>query len=108
MEEGYNRRYDWAEVQRYHDAGHTARECIAKFGMSSKTWQQARVRGVLVTRPAAAPIEKYLVKGRKVNRHHLKRRLLAAGLKVNRCEECGISTWMGKPLPMARHHVNRD
>src|SRR5437870_289433 len=60
-----NRRYDWAQVQRYHDAGHTARECQAAFGMASQTWQKARERGDLVTKPAAAPIETYLVKGRR-------------------------------------------
>ena len=103
-----NRRYDWAEVQRYHDAGHTTRECYAKFGMSSKTWQQARLRGDLVTRPPGAPIETYLVKGRKVNRSHLKLRLIGAGLKENRCEECGIDSWRGRSLPMALHHVNGD
>jgi hypothetical protein len=38
----------------------------------------------------------------------LKRRLLAAGLKVNRCETCGIDEWRGKPLSMALHHINGD
>lgn len=26
----YNRRYDWAEVQRHYDAGHTVRECALR------------------------------------------------------------------------------
>jgi len=48
------------------------------------------------------------VSGRRVNRTHLKGRLLAAGLKDNRCERCGIQDWLGKPLAMALHHVNGD
>ena len=101
-----NRRYDWAEVQRYHDAGHTARECMARFGFTSQTWHQARRRGDLSTRPSAAPISTYLVDGRRVGRGHLKGRLLAAGLKQPLCEKCGLSEWRGRPLPLALHHVN--
>ncbi len=37
---------------------------------------------------------------------HLKGRLLKEGLKENRCEECGLTEWRGKPLSMALHHVN--
>jgi DNA-binding transcriptional ArsR family regulator len=102
------RRYDWAEVQRFHDRGHTASECMKRFGFCSQTWHEARLRGALVTRPAAAPIEHYLVKGRRVNRSHLKRRLLAERVKENRCEECGLDEWRGRSLPLALHHVNGD
>jgi hypothetical protein len=108
IDEKCNRRYDWAEVQRYHDAGHTARECTAKFGFCSYTWHRARERGALVTRPAAAPIETYLVKDRRVNRRHLKDRLVAAGLKRPVCEICGIREWRGKPLSLVLHHINGD
>jgi DNA-binding transcriptional ArsR family regulator len=52
--------------------------------------------------------EVYLVKGRRVNRMHLKGRLMAAGLKENRCERCGIEEWLGEPLAMALHHVNGE
>jgi DNA-binding CsgD family transcriptional regulator len=103
-----NRRYDWTDVQRYHDGGHTARECMAHFGFTSQTWHQARRRGDLSTRPSAAPLSTYLLNGRRVGRAHLKGRLLAAGLKQSLCEECGLSSWRGKPLPLALHHVNGD
>jgi HNH endonuclease len=103
-----SRRYDWSEIQRFHDAGHTMRECMMRFGFSSKTWHDARARGAIVTRPARAPIERYLVKGRRVSRNHLKRRLLEEGLMQERCEECGICEWRGRPLPLALHHVNGD
>ena len=102
------RRYDWNEVQRFHDRGHTTRECMEKFGFSAQTWHAARARGALRTRPARAPIERYLVRGRRVDRNHLKRRLLSESLKENHCEECGISEWRGRSLPLALHHVNGD
>lgn len=104
----FTRRYDWREVQRFHDMGYTARECVARFGFSSQTWHEACRRGDIASRPPAAPISTYLVKGRRVARSHLKKRLLAEGLKENRCEGCGIAEWCGKPLSMALHHVNGD
>jgi hypothetical protein len=104
----FARRYDWTRVQEFHDAGHSARECMARFGFSAQTWHEARGRGALRTRPARAPIEAYLVRGRRVDRGHLKRRLLSEGMKENRCEECGISEWRNRPLPMEMHHVNGD
>lgn len=104
-----NRRYDWDEVQRYYDAGHSKRDCQEKFGFVSQTWYEAVARGAVTPRATAAPIETYLVRGRsETNRSHLKLRLLAAGLKENRCEECGIRDWRGEPLTMALHHVNGD
>jgi 5-methylcytosine-specific restriction endonuclease McrA len=35
-------------------------------------------------------------------------RLLAAGLKENRCEQCGITEWRGMPLTMHLHHKDGD
>jgi hypothetical protein len=104
----FNRRYDWAKVQRYYDLGHSISECQLRFGFARKTFMDAVKRGDLITRPHSAPIEIYLVKGRRTNRTHLKQRLLAAGLKENRCERCGIESWLGEPLSMALHHVNGD
>jgi hypothetical protein len=65
-------------------------------------------RGALVTRPHGAPVETYLVRGRRTNRSHLKLRLLRDGLKQNRCERCGIDSWLGESLSMALHHINGD
>jgi HNH endonuclease len=103
-----NRRYDWGAVQRFYDKGHSITQCQEQFGFARKTFMDAVARGVLVTRPQAAPVVEYLVRGRRVNRTHLKGRLLAAGLKENRCENCGIHDWLGKPLAMALHHVNGE
>jgi Zn finger protein HypA/HybF involved in hydrogenase expression len=54
------------------------------------------------------PLKRLLVQGRRTNRTHLKQRLVAAGLKENRCEECHLDEWLGEPLMMALHHVNGD
>lgn len=41
-----------------------------------------------------------------MNRQHLKRRLIEAGLKQDRCEECDIGEWRGRPITLALHHRN--
>jgi hypothetical protein len=105
-DERFNRRYDWAEVQRYHDAGHGGRACMRHFGFASSTWTDAVRRGALVPRPQAMPVEE-LLRGRR-HRGHVKRRLIKLGLKEDRCEVCGISGWLGRPLSLALHHVNGD
>jgi hypothetical protein len=104
----FARRYDWSAVQAFYDEGHSIRQCAREFGFCPETWHRAVRVGLLRSRPAAAPIDTYLVKGRKVNRHHLKQRLLASGLKAHRCEVCGIDEWRGKPISMSLHHVNGD
>ena len=101
-----NRRYDWAAVQRFYDAGHSITECQQHFGFARKTFMDAVKRGDVASRPQAMPIEALLSAPR--NRTHLKQRLFAAGLKENRCELCGLTEWLGEPLSMALHHVNGD
>ena len=104
----FARRHEWPAIQRYYDEGHSITECCRHFGFSKVSWHEAVRRGALRSRPAAAPIENYLVDGRRVSRSHLKLRLLSAGLKEHRCEECGATDWRGRPLSMALHHVNGD
>jgi 5-methylcytosine-specific restriction endonuclease McrA len=103
-----NRRYDWAAVQAYYDEGHSIAECQMKFGFSRATWNDARLRGAVITRPQALPLEQLLVAGTPRGRWNLKNRLIAAGLKKEQCEKCGITDWLGRPLSMALHHVNGD
>jgi 5-methylcytosine-specific restriction endonuclease McrA len=71
--------------------------CIVRGGGSARA-----VR----TRPQRKPIEELLRPG--VNRSHLRLRLLADGLKDARCEQCGLTEWLGKPAPLQLHHVNGD
>jgi hypothetical protein len=42
------------------------------------------------------------------NTARLRGRLIKAGLKEPRCEECGLQRWRGQDLPLALDHVNGD
>lgn len=102
----FRRRYDWEEVQRFHDAGNGVRACMRAFGFATSTWTDAVRRGALVPRPHAMPLDELLSAPR--HRGHVKQRLLRLGLKEDRCEVCGICQWRGAPLSLALHHVNGD
>lgn len=108
VDERCARRYDWAEVQRYHDEGRSVRECQARFGFSRGSWSDAIARGVLVARNGATPLDDLFVAGTYRSRRNLKIRLLSAGIKASCCERCGLTEWQGSPLSLALHHVNAD
>ena len=102
------RRYDWEEVQRYYDAGHSVRDCQENFGFSRQTWHAAVNRGAITARPHGLPLEELLVPGVHRSRFNVKTRIVKAGLKQKLCELCGIASWNGRPITLALHHMNGD
>ena len=40
--------------------------------------------------------------------YSIKKRLLHEGIKEYKCEICGISEWLGKPISLHLHHLNGD
>lgn len=107
-DEKASRRYDWDAIQAAHDGGLSVRECCAEFGCSRSAWHEAVRAGKLNARSSLIPIDELLVVGRSTARHHLKGRLVKAGLKEERCEECGLDEWRGRRLRVTLHHVNGD
>ncbi|MGZ3549904.1 MAG: HNH endonuclease [Vulcanimicrobiaceae bacterium] len=77
----------------------------AKPNLDSVRWRhKARLRGEVVTRPPGMPLPELLL--RDVSRYNVKTRLLRAGLLENRCQECGLAEWRGKPLSVHIDHIN--
>jgi hypothetical protein len=107
-DERFRRRYDWAAIGQAHAAGLSMSECQRRFGFSTAAWHDARRRGVLKARSPGIPLDELLVANRPRSRGHLRARLVKAGLKEERCEECGLSEWRGRPLRVTLHHVNGD
>lgn len=56
----------------------------------------------------AKPLEDYLVTGGTISSYKLKNKLFKYGLKEKKCEECGLTEWMGKPINLELHHKNGD
>lgn len=69
---------------------------------------QAWSRGRRVRSSRTTALEELLVKGSVTTSSKLRARLIAAGLKPSHCEECGVSEWRGKQLPLHLDHINGD
>ena len=52
------------------------------------------------------PVSEYLFNGSSIHTAKLKTKLLKEGIKENKCECCGISEWMGKPIVIQLHHID--
>jgi hypothetical protein len=102
------RRYDWVAIQAYYDEGHTRTQCQEHFGFSASSWCDAVFRGDIVPRPIAMPLDKLLAANQPRSRNNIKQRLIAAGVKPNRCEQCGTNRWRMRPLSLCLHHINGD
>jgi hypothetical protein len=53
-------------------------------------------------------LSEILVKDRKLNTNSLRKRLIKEGVFENKCEKCGIETWMGEKIVFELHHINGD
>jgi transposase-like protein len=49
---------------------------------------------------------KYLGTNKSIQSSKLKDKLIKEGIKENKCESCGITEWMGKPITLQLHHIN--
>jgi hypothetical protein len=54
------------------------------------------------------PLEEMLVRGRSCSGANLAKRLLAAGLVSRRCDKCGLTEWLGDPIPLELDHINGE
>jgi hypothetical protein len=97
-------KYDWSAVQRYYDEGNGYLRCRERFGFAKDTWIKAIQCGRIIVRPRQWPLERILRDSK--SRYTVKRRLLAAGLLKNICEECGLANWRGRPLAIQVDHRN--
>jgi hypothetical protein len=64
----------------------------------------------MISRFVLTPLNEILVRDSAyLCTHHLKKRLLAVGLLLNRCGICGLGPqWNGKPLSLQLDHEDGD
>jgi hypothetical protein len=95
--------HDWEGIRQFYEAGNSIAACMDRFGFCSASWDYAAKRGWVKARGFWS-IEQVLERAK--HRAHLKRRLLRAGILKNRCDECGLTEWRGKPLSIQIDHRN--
>lgn len=49
-------------------------------------------------------LEEYLATSIDIQSNKVRIKLLEGGYKEHRCECCGLTTWLGQPIPLELHH----
>lgn len=98
--------YSLAEMARLLQCKHdTLRSWLKKLGINYKGQQSKKGRnygnGYLSS-------NEYLGTTKKIHSDKLKHKLIRDGIKEAKCECCGQSIWLGKPIPLELHHINGD
>lgn len=60
------------------------------------------------TLPPKQELSYYLVKGKFISSHRLRKRLIKEGIFEAKCYSCLNSTWLGRPIPLELDHINGD
>lgn len=53
-------------------------------------------------------LSEYLANSKDIQSNKVRIKLLEEGIKEHKCECCGLSTWLGKPIPLELHHRDGD
>ena len=65
-------------------------------------------KGISKPRSDKMNLVEYLENSKDVQTNKVRIRLLEEGYKEHRCECCGLTTWLDKPIPLELHHKNGD
>lgn len=60
-------------------------------------------KGQTKSRPKMNLIE-YLENSQDIQTNKVRKKLLEEGYKEYKCERCGLSSWLGSPIPLEVHH----
>lgn len=63
-------------------------------------------RGLQFVPKQAKPLNEILVKDCNYQSYKLAKRLIKEGIKENKCECCGLTNWLQKPIKLELHHIN--
>ena len=84
----------------------TIKKYVALWDITTEHFDPEAIRRETLSRPPT-PLAELLVEHSTYHRGHLKRRLLAEGIKQRQCELCGQGDmWRGRPLALILDHIN--
>ncbi len=63
-------------------------------------------KGQTKSNPRYQSLIDYLENSEDVQTNKIRHKLLNEGYKEYRCECCGLTEWMGKPIPLEVHHID--
>lgn len=89
----------------------TLRKAIKHFNIDiehfhGQGWNKGDHSGLLKKARKSLSLNEVLQDGVDYQSYKLKRRLIDAGLKQHKCEQCGLTEWNGLKVPIELDHVN--
>lgn len=102
----------------------SVREVVQKLGYSPNSgWTAQRIKELIIQNDIdishfkgqghtknvghyRTPTEDYLTNKVKITSHKLRVRLLEEGYFEYKCSCCGLTEWLGQPIPLELHHKN--
>jgi len=82
----------------------TVQKHSARLGLDTSHFRNTAQRRAGVSRRQS--LDEILVDGIEYASYHLKKRLFNEGLKEKKCENCGLSEWLGLEVPFELDHIN--
>lgn len=91
----------------------TLKKVIAQYGLDETKLNENRSKkyaecALYTHQKVRKPLSEILKKNSLYQGYKLLLRLYEAGLKIPKCEVCGITEWNGKPLSFQLHHKDGD
>lgn len=51
-------------------------------------------------------LQEYLENSKDIQSNKVRKKLLKENIKEYKCERCGLSSWLGQPIPLELHHID--
>lgn len=61
-------------------------------------------KGMIKKSSTYMPLIDYLAQSKDIQTNKIRHKLLLEGYKEYKCECCGLTEWLGKPIPLEVHH----
>lgn len=102
-----------AQIKEKFSSGKTLHEAASELGVTTVTlWRKAKKLGLSwkdikrVSKDKIPLAEILLGKHPYYQTYKLKCRIINEGIRENKCEHCGITEWLGKPMLMHLDHID--
>ena len=84
----------------------TINSILEKLGLTYAGNQSGK--GMTKTNGREMLLFEYLEKSKDIQSNKVRKKILAEGYKEHRCECCGLTEWLGEPIPLELHHKDGD
>lgn len=110
LEEAVKQCFTWADVSRYFNVsvkggGHTRLKQLVKKYSIDYTHFTGRASTYSQKEKRVSALE-YIKNNKHVSSHKLRLKLISDGLKEEKCEICGLDSWMGDKIPLDLDHID--